>query len=169
MKTINSPLLCMWTATAPKWRPGSGAAPAIRGTGVKVQLTEKFRAFPGKPGGGGGPVSHTAKQTLPIKLGTSGGWSYDLANGYCCGGTLGSLIQVKRRQYLSNFHVFEADSIPGGNQTLQTIGKRGFLVSAPRVAADGDPVIQPGLIDVGCNVANSQTVATFNRQVTAGQ
>ena len=33
-----------------------------------------------KPGGGG--VSHTAKQTAPILLGTSGGWSYDLANGY---------------------------------------------------------------------------------------
>ena len=39
-------------------------------------------------------ISHKTKQTPPIQLGTSGGWRYDLANGYCCGGTLGSLINV---------------------------------------------------------------------------
>jgi hypothetical protein len=127
--------------------------PKIRGTAVKVELTDKFRALakpPGSPGGGGGggtTVSHTAKQTPPIQLGTSGGWGFDLANGYCCGGTLGSLIQIGGTQYiLSNYHVLEADIVNGGNGI---------------VAGEGDPVIQPGLIDVSCNEANAQIVATL--------
>jgi hypothetical protein len=92
-------------------------------------------------------VSHTAKQTPPIQLGTSGGWRYDLANGYCCGGTLGSLINVgSQKRILSNYHVFEADIVSGGNG---------------RVATTGDYIIQPGLIDVSCNAANAQNVATL--------
>ena len=124
----------------------------IKGVRVSAQLTDRFRAV-GKPSGGGGGVSHTAKQTPPIQLGTSGGWGYDLANGYCCGGTLGSLIQVKDAsgvvigQYiLSNYHVFESDIVPGGNRI---------------VATTGDNIIQPGLIDVGCNAAGAQNVATL--------
>jgi hypothetical protein len=132
--------------------------PQLRGVGVQVELTEKFRAFgkpPGTPGGGngggggggGGGVSHTAKQTPPIQLGTSGGWRTDLANGYCCGGTLGSLIQVNGVQYiLSNYHVFESDIVPGGNGI---------------VATTGSSVIQPGLIDVGCIANNAQNVGTL--------
>src|SRR6185503_16658935 len=89
----------------------------------------------------------TAVQALPIQLGTSGGWRTDLANGYCCGGTLGSLIQVNGVQYiLSNYHVFESDIVLGGNNLIATTGS---------------PVIQPGLIDVGCNPANSQSVGTL--------
>ena len=131
--------------------------PQIRGVAAKVELTEKFRAFKGKPdgtggkpgGGGGGGVSHTAIQTPPIQLGTSGGWSYDIANGYCCGGTLGALVKVNGVQYiLSNYHVFEADIVPGGNV---------------RSSANGDSIIQPGLIDVGCNVNNTQSVGTLKK------
>lgn len=115
----------------------------VRGVGVHVELTDKFRSM-AKPGGG---TSHTALQTPPIQLGTSGGWSKDLANGFCCGGTLGSLVNIGGSQYiLSNYHVFESDIVPGGNNT---------------VATTGDPVIQPGLIDVNCQVANAQTVATL--------
>lgn len=115
----------------------------IRGVGVQVELTDKFRSM-AKPGGG---TSHTAKQTPPIQLGTSGGWSKDLANGYCCGGTLGSLVSIGGVQHiLSNYHVFEADIVPGGNNT---------------VATTGDPIIQPGLIDVNCTASNAQTVATL--------
>jgi hypothetical protein len=92
-------------------------------------------------------AAHTAKQTPPIQLGTSGGWMYDLANGYCCGGTLGSLVQIGSTQYiLSNYHVFRADIVSGGNG---------------RVATNGDPIIQPGLIDVSCNAAGAQSVATL--------
>jgi hypothetical protein len=116
---------------------------ALRGVGVQVELTEKFRAM-AKPGGG---VSHTAKQTPPIQLGTSGGWRFDLANGFCCGGTLGSLVLIGGQQHiLSNYHVLEADIVSGGNN---------------RVAQTGDPVIQPALIDINCNAANGQDVATL--------
>jgi hypothetical protein len=115
-----------------------------RGVNVQVELTEKFRAM-ARPGGGG--VSHTAKQTPPIQLGTSGGWRFDLANGFCCGGTLGSLVLIGGQQHiLSNYHVLEADIVSGGNS---------------RVAQTGDPVIQPALIDINCTAANGQDVATL--------
>jgi hypothetical protein len=117
----------------------------VRGVRVQVQLTDKFRSM-AKPGGGGG-TSHTAKQTPPIQLGTSGGWRYDLANGYCCGGTLGSLVSIGGQPHiLSNYHVFEADIVLGGNN---------------RVALTGDPIVQPGLIDINCNAATGQDVATL--------
>jgi hypothetical protein len=116
----------------------------IEGLKTKVVVTDRIVAM-GKPGGGG--TSHTAKQTPPIKLGTSGGWRYDLANGYCCGGTLGSLISVGgQKRVLSNYHVFESDIVSGGNG---------------RTAQTGDYIIQPGLIDVACNAANAQNVATL--------
>jgi hypothetical protein len=115
----------------------------FRSVGVQIHLTDKFRAMPGHGGGGG----HTAIQTPPIQLGTSGGWTYDLANGYCCGGTLGSLVLIGGQQHiLSNYHVFEADTIAGGNN---------------RVATTGDFIIQPGLIDVNCSNSNAQSVATL--------
>jgi hypothetical protein len=119
----------------------------IAGTRVSVQFTERFLAMGGKSKPGGGAVSHTAKQTPPIQLGTSGGWRNDLANGYCCGGTSGSLVQVNGVQYiLSNYHVFESDIVLGGNNL---------------VAATGSYVIQPGLIDVGCVASKAQNVGTL--------
>ena len=133
-------------------RDARGAAEAERallaephGVKVQVHLTDKFRAFKGKPGGGG--VSHKAKQTLPIQLGTSGSWRKDLANGYCCGGTLGSLVKINGELHiLSNYHVFESDIVSGGNGTT---------------AETGDYVTQPGLIDVNCTAANAQNVGTL--------
>ncbi len=113
---------------------------------VRILVTGEITAFKGKPGGGGG-VSHTAKQTAPISLGTSGGWHYDLANGYCCGGTLGSLVDIGGvKHVMSNYHVFESDIVSGGN------GK---------VATTGDGILQPGLIDINCSAANGQDVATL--------
>ncbi len=118
------------------------AAPtSIEGVPVKAILTDKIVAMRTSA------VNHKSKQTPPIQLGTSGGWRYDLANGYCCGGTLGSLInKAGTQRILSNYHVFEADIVSGGNG---------------RVATTGDYIIQPGLIDVGCNAANAQNVATL--------
>src|SRR6266478_5323902 len=46
----------------------------FRGVGTHVELTDEIQA-----------MANTAKQAPPIWLGTSGGWAYDLANGYCCG------------------------------------------------------------------------------------
>lgn len=120
----------------------------LRGENITVEITEPFRALV-KPAPGS-TVSHKAKQTPPIQLGTSGGWRYDLANGYCCGGTLGSLVQKNGIQYiLSNYHVFESDIVSGGNG---------------RVVEDGDSIIQPGLIDVSCNAGNAQNVATLAKR-----
>lgn len=117
----------------------AGSLPAtLEGYPVVEQVTGKIIAM----------ADHKAKQTAPISLGTSGGWRYDLANGYCCGGTLGSLVAKGGAQYvLSNYHVLEADIVAGGNS---------------RVAKAGDPVVQPGLIDVGCNAATAQNVATLS-------
>jgi hypothetical protein len=50
---------------------------------------------------------------------------------------------------LSNYHVFEADTVPGDNYP------------SAKFAVEGDAIIQPGLIDVSCNPANAQTVATL--------
>ena len=122
-------------------RAAKGIPSELDGVPVVVHRTEKIVAMKTTT------VSHTAKQTPPIQLGTSGGWRYDLANGYCCGGTLGSLIQVGgQKRILSNYHVFEADIVSGGNS---------------RVAQTGDPVIQPGLIVVGCVASSAQDVATL--------
>jgi hypothetical protein len=127
--------------------PGRRLPAEIDGVRVVQEVSGRIVAMKGKPGGGGGGVSHKAKQTPPIQLGTSGGWRYDLANGYCCGGTLGSLISKGGKQYiLSNYHVFEMDIVSGGNN---------------RVAQTNDPIIQPGLIDVGCNAGQAQNVATL--------
>lgn len=118
---------------------GKGRLPAtLEGLPVVEEVTGKIVAM----------ADHRAKQTAPIQMGTSGGWRYDLANGYCCGGTLGSLVSKSGSQYvLSNYHVLEADIVNGGNA---------------RKAVAGDPVVQPGLIDVSCNAATAQNVATLS-------
>ena len=73
---------------------------------------------------------------------------FDLANGYCCGGTLGSLIQSGDKIYiLSNFHVLAADVVEGGN---------GLYAQA------GQPVIHPALIDVSCDASRAEEVATLS-------
>ncbi|MFN2541574.1 MAG: hypothetical protein ABR514_05305 [Chthoniobacterales bacterium] len=108
----------------------------VRGIAVRAELVDQVRA-----------MGYTAKQTPPISLGTTGGWTYDLANGYCCGGTLGAVVSIGGVQHiLSNNHVLEGDTVTGGNG---------------RIAQTGDPIIQPGLIDVGCANYNAQTVATL--------
>src|ERR1044071_2031894 len=61
---------------------------------ARMELTDKFVAYKtnGAQGGNTG-ISHTRSQKPPIELGTSGGWGSDQANGFCCGGTLGGIIQ----------------------------------------------------------------------------
>lgn len=122
----------------------------LRGKNITVRFTEPFRALIRVRPTPTPTVSHTAKQTPPIQLGTSGGWGFDLANGYCCGGTLGSLVKIGKVQYImSNYHVFESDIEPGGNT---------------RIAQNGDSIIQPGLVDVNCNNSKAQEVATLDIQ-----
>jgi hypothetical protein len=136
------PAIMIMTKTA-SLKKGQGLPEMIDGIPVVIEVTGVIRPMKIKVP----PVSHTEIQTPPIQLGTSGGWRYDLANGYCCGGTLGSLVQVGSTQrIMSNYHVLEADIVLGGNN---------------KVAETGDFVIQPGLIDVGCNAANAQNVGTL--------
>jgi hypothetical protein len=114
----------------------------LEGVRVVEFVSGKFVAMKGHGGGG---TSHTAQQTPPIQLGTSGGNATDLANGFCCSGTLGALVTKGGTQYiLSNSHVFAGDVVSGGNG---------------RTAQIGDDVNQPGLVDINCNAANSQIVA----------
>ncbi len=128
-------MLLVTTEAAGKLAPAE-----IEGVPLQIEYTDRIVAMDGG-------AAHRTKQTTPIQLGTSGGWRTDLANGFCCGGTLGSLINVgSQKRILSNYHVFESDIVLGGNGI---------------VAKTGDFIIQPGLIDVGCNAANAQNVATL--------
>jgi hypothetical protein len=80
-------------------------------------------------------------QTEPIELGTSGGNINDANGNYCCSGTLGSLVTRNGTLYiLSNNHVL-AKSDTG-------------IV--------GDPITQPGLIEVNCQSASTHTVANLS-------
>lgn len=79
-------------------------------------------------------AANQARQSLPIKLGTSGGNARDLSVGgdtvACCSGTLGALVQRGGVQYvLSNNHV----------------------LARWDQAALGEAISQPGLVDTSCN------------------
>src|SRR5579884_1178495 len=86
-------------------------------------------------------------QAAPIKLGTSGGNASDLlmnggSIGGCCSGTLGSLLTRGGNFYiLSNNHVLDKSDSGSG----------------------GDPIVQPGLGDVNCQVQNTATVAHLSQ------
>ena len=101
----------------------------------------------GGPGGGGGTPKpdHKARQARPIALGVSGGNATDTANGFCCSGTLGALVQNGQGQFiLSNSHVFAHD------------------VEGQDVAQIGNPINQSGLIDVNCQNRPDDYVATLS-------
>ncbi len=102
--------------------------------------------FAGRPS----KVDHKALQPTPIQLGTSGGSAIDLANGYCCSGTLGALVrdpQTGVLYILSNTHVFAGDSVPGGNN---------------KIATAGDAIDQPGFVDTSCGLTTNQIVADLS-------
>jgi hypothetical protein len=98
---------------------------------------------------------HKARQPRPIQLGVSGGNASDIANGYCCSGTLGALVTDGQKQYiLSNTHVFAGDVTPGGNG---------------RVSSVGDDIDQSGLIDAACQYIASDIVADVTEWASFGQ
>jgi hypothetical protein len=121
---------------------GMYTAPATEPTPPTVNVTAVSQADATKsatalvtiaqPSGAGNQQA----QSLPIKLGTSGGNSLDLTKSgttiTCCSGTLGSLVQRAGTFYiLSNNHV-----LARSNQ-----------------AKVGEPVTQPGLVDNNCTPA----------------
>ena len=85
-------------------------------------------------------AQHTAKQTPPIKMGTSGGSVADHSNFFCCGGTLGSV--VRRDGVLS---------ILSNNHVLARSGS----------ATTGEDTLQPGLIDSNCSGTGDNIVGDF--------
>lgn len=85
-------------------------------------------------------------QSIPIKLGTSGGNANDSSTQgkliYCCGGTLGSLLEDTKGNFyiLSNNHVLARSDAAQLNESI----------------------IQPGLIDANCSTSGTTTVGTLS-------
>jgi hypothetical protein len=79
-------------------------------------------------------------QSLPVKLGTSGGNVDDTSGRFCCGGTLGSLLIRNGSFYiLSNNHVLARSD----------------------QATPGEPISQPGIVDTNCSTVGTNTVANL--------
>jgi len=100
----------------------------------QADTTKSARALVtiGQPAG----AANQQMQSLPIKMGTSGGNSLDLTRSgttiTCCSGTLGSLVERAGTFYiLSNNHVLARSD----------------------QAKPGEPVAQPGLVDSNCSPA----------------
>ena len=92
-----------------------------------------------------GGAAHRAAQTVPVKLGTSGGNVKDISKAFCCSGTLGALVKRGTVSYvLSNNHV---------------LARSGQAVA-------GEDVSQPGLIDSGCRPRT--TVARYSLAAPLG-
>ena len=90
-------------------------------------------------------AAHQAAQTVPVKLGTSGGNVKDISKAFCCSGTLGALVSRAGVSYvLSNNHV---------------LARSGSAVA-------GEDVSQPGLIDNRCRPGT--TVARYSLAAPLG-
>lgn len=87
-------------------------------------------------------------QSVPVKLGTSGGNTNDSSTQgnqiSCCGGTLGALVQRN-----GSFYILSANHV----------------LARSDAANIGDPIIQPGLIDSDCSTTGTTTVANLSQFV----
>ncbi len=84
-------------------------------------------------------------QGRPIKLGVSGGNVNDIGGGFCCVGTLGSLVTNGPNDYiLSNNHVLARQSTATSSASL------------------GEDIIQPGLADSSCVAVSDSKVAALS-------
>jgi hypothetical protein len=132
---------CSVTYTAP-----AAAAPV----GAEISLHASLRAYPATQAAArlllngaasASPLENETMQTGADVLGTSGGNAHDSANQYCCGGTLGALLEIGGQRYvLSNNHVLA--------RTDQ--------------ASPGEEILQPGLLDTDCGYAPAYTVASLS-------
>ena len=89
--------------------------------------------------------NHQRRLNRPIRLGTSGGNNTDITPDFCCSGTLGAVVRdAAGNQYiLSNNHV----------------------IANTNNGRPGQPIGQPGLIDVNCRVSRAEPVAQLTRFV----
>jgi hypothetical protein len=90
--------------------------------------------------------NHQRRLSRPIRLGTSGGNNTDITPDFCCSGTLGAVVKdgAGIQYILSNNHV----------------------IANTNNARTGQPIGQPGLIDVNCRVRRAEPVAELTRFVT---
>ena len=115
----------------------------IENVPVIVEVSGPFKAMDGGP-------AHQVNLSRPIQLGVSGGNALDIANGFCCSGTLGALVKNNSgtQFVLSNSHVFAHDTNSGS--------------ADPDVAQIGNPINQRGLVDRGCVDNAADHVATLS-------
>ncbi len=91
------------------------------------------------------PATHEAQLPTPVPMGSSGGNNkdYDSSGGEvkdCCGGTLGALVKGSSHDYvLSNNHVLARSD----------------------QAANGEDIVQPGLVDENCDPTKGALVGTL--------
>src|SRR3989441_934420 len=87
-------------------------------------------------------------ELIPVKLGTTGGNANDSSTSgrtiTCCGGTLGSLVSR------------------GGNQYILSVN---HVLARTDLAAVGENIIQPALIDANCSAAGTITVGHLSQFV----
>lgn len=133
---------------------GLYTAPSAVPNPSTVVVTAVSQADPTKSGTGRVQVFQSnpnqRAQSLPVKLGTSGGNADDVSGRFCCGGTLGSLLTRNGSFYiLSNNHVLARSD----------------------QASPEEPITQPGIIETNCSIAGTNTVAnlTFFVNLQAGK
>lgn len=94
-----------------------------------------------------GPA-HRIDQVFPVKLGTSGGNINDRSKAFCYGGTLGALVQ--------------------DGEGVQYILSNNHVLARTNLAATGEDIIQPGLIDQDpvCTQDSGDGVADLSAFIT---
>lgn len=134
------------------WSPGAA---------IVVGITSMLAAI--SPAAAQTVCNQGSFQSRPIFLGTSGGNINSIGAGYCCGGTLGALVQDqaaalrRRRHARPSQSAAPAQYILSNNHVLGRVN-RGRL---------GEPIIQPGLVDQAniCEQNVGDTVATLSRKM----
>lgn len=93
-----------------------------------------------------GPA-HRIDQVFPVKLGTSGGNINDRSKAFCYGGTLGALVQ-------------DGDGV-------QYVLSNNHVLARTNLAANGEDIIQPGLIDQNptCSQDTNDAVARLSESI----
>ena len=131
---------------------GIYTAPAQVPNPATVSLTAVSQADATKSGSASVQIiasnGNQLAQNIPVKLGTSGGNANDSSTQgkliFCCGGTLGSLVERNGTFYiLSNNHVLARSD----------------------AASIGDNIIQPSLIDANCSASGTTIVGNLSQFV----
>jgi hypothetical protein len=122
----------LYTAPSAVPNPSTVVVTAVSQADTTKSGTGRVQVFQSNP--------NQSAQSLPVKLGTSGGNADDVSGRFCCGGTLGSLLTRNGSFYiLSNNHVLARSD----------------------QASPGEPITQPGIIETNCSTAGTNTVANL--------